>query len=607
MGAVYVPQATDWIGALEAGQKARMVDDKQKLGRQVGGLMASGNYKGAAAAAYGAGELDTGMGLTKVGAAQAEQTRRQGYGAKLAAGQGADAVKDAYSGGDFEIGKDLQAAIDSASEQQQKDAHLKATRVAEIVAPIGDLPLEQRKPFIEQHRTDLKAAGYTDQQIDTFEPTDANLATIYTQALGLKEYLERNAPKVVGDSLVRPSGEVVYQGTKFIPVPEGGKLVPVTGGRAGAPAPIEGAPAPQQPAGDWLAGVSEAAPDARVTSGLRTPEHNAAVGGVPTSRHLDGKAVDLVPRPGETMAELYARVRQVPGVKVINEGDHVHVQATGSIAPAGQNGDPAGTIYGAPKAKDEWVTLSPSEAAALGPGQYQRNAKTGEVKQVSGTAPKGAGAFKLAPQDSKYISEARTTSQQLANVVPSVKRFMDLNRQVGTGAGFAIPGVSMVGRVDPRIAEMQSITDKLTPAMRQGMPGAASDRDVAMFQSATVGLNKPGDANQSVANAIVAASKRQQDYVAFLENYAKTNGSLLGAQEDWDAYAAANPMFAEGGKGVLQVNKTTPWREFFGEAKAAPAGAPARRPAAAPSAAPAQPKAPHAMSDAEIKASLGLK
>lgn len=66
---------------------------------------------------------------------------------------------------------------------------------------------------------------------------------------------------------------------------------------------------------------------ARVTSGLRTPEHNAAVGGVPGSHHLTDTARDLVPPKGMTMAQLAAQAATLmPGAKVINEGDHVHVQ-----------------------------------------------------------------------------------------------------------------------------------------------------------------------------------------------------------------------------------------------------------------------------------------
>ena len=48
----------------------------------------------------------------------------------------------------------------------------------------------------------------------------------------------------------------------------------------------------------------------RVTSGYRCPDHNRAVGGVPRSRHLEGRAVDLASPPGE-QARLIARARRI--------------------------------------------------------------------------------------------------------------------------------------------------------------------------------------------------------------------------------------------------------------------------------------------------------
>lgn len=68
-----------------------------------------------------------------------------------------------------------------------------------------------------------------------------------------------------------------------------------------------------------------------MTSGRRTPAGNNAVGGVPNSAHLRGDGVDFVPARGQSMRELEAEARRYfgRGAKVINEGDHVHVEMPG--------------------------------------------------------------------------------------------------------------------------------------------------------------------------------------------------------------------------------------------------------------------------------------
>ena len=68
-----------------------------------------------------------------------------------------------------------------------------------------------------------------------------------------------------------------------------------------------------------------------MTSGRRTVKGNRAVGGVPGSAHLRGDAVDFVPAQGQSMPELAVEARRFfgPYAKIINEGDHVHVDQRG--------------------------------------------------------------------------------------------------------------------------------------------------------------------------------------------------------------------------------------------------------------------------------------
>ena len=63
-----------------------------------------------------------------------------------------------------------------------------------------------------------------------------------------------------------------------------------------------------------------------VTSILRSPAHNRAVGGAPNSFHLHGRAIDIARRPGVAHAEIEAAYRRA-GFRLIeslDEGDHSH-------------------------------------------------------------------------------------------------------------------------------------------------------------------------------------------------------------------------------------------------------------------------------------------
>lgn len=87
-----------------------------------------------------------------------------------------------------------------------------------------------------------------------------------------------------------------------------------------------------------------------VTSGFRTPQHNAAVGGVPNSAHLTpNQAYDFVPK-GMSTADAANRLVQsgVPFDQVYDENNHVHVSFAPAmrrqvISPKGSMAQPAQT------------------------------------------------------------------------------------------------------------------------------------------------------------------------------------------------------------------------------------------------------------------------
>lgn len=109
-----------------------------------------------------------------------------------------------------------------------------------------------------------------------------------------------------------------------------------------------------------------------ITSGYRTPQQNASVGGVPNSAHLNAQAFDFVPK-GMNLADATANLVKsgVPFDQIYNEGDHVHVSFAPTmrrqvIPPKGQMDQSQG-----PSDADLIAALTgktPAATAAAAPG-----------------------------------------------------------------------------------------------------------------------------------------------------------------------------------------------------------------------------------------------
>lgn len=373
----------------------------------------------------------------------------------------------------------------------------------------------------------------------------------------------------------------------------GDPFAPASDAPPGAAAPSGPLPAIE----DFAKTITEMVPGAQITSMRRTPAHNTEVGGAPNSFHLRGQAVDFVKPEGFDLAQFRQQL-EASGVLVaelLDEGDHIHV-AIGqkgkaaaptevAAAPGAATAGPGATVLAtgpAKKPSETWTNLSPAELKAGGYAAgsvVQRNSAGQE--QVRQAPPKaasnagGGGSVKVSPQDNRYVVDLRKSVDQARTMSNLLDEFVGLNKEINTGGMMAVPGIADAQiPFNPRLARMRSITSQLTPAMRNGLPGAASDKDVSMFRQATVGLDKPRETNLSIARAAKAFAQRQGDFVAFMEGYLKNNGTLLGAQEDWSRYADSQPIFVAGKGGMPIPRKAVPWREFFKNEGSAPASAP---------------------------------
>jgi hypothetical protein len=320
---------SDRIGA--EGAQAR----QNMLARQAGNAMAGGDYNGAANVFYKGGDLASGQKVQEYSDAQRKQ----------------------HAEGAQRIAHGIRGLV--ASGVDPNEAYQHAMQYAPALG-IDPGELQKLKPYYDK---DPKAfLDFVDQQ------AKHELQIVNRGNGGYDVVDKQSGAKIRG---VDPRYE-----QKYVTLPEGAKAIPIPGTGdtpAGGAAPAEPLAAPAAaPVADPAAAVDGAVRSigATVTSGLRSPAHNAQVGGVPNSAHLTGQARDIVPPPNMTLAQLGADIqRRVPGAKVLVEKDHVHVQwrGVGGAAAGSAHSDPPGTLYGNPKEpKPEETPLSPAAVAMVG-------------------------------------------------------------------------------------------------------------------------------------------------------------------------------------------------------------------------------------------------
>lgn len=214
-----------------------------------------------------------------------------------------------------------------------------------------------------------------------------------------------------------------------------GEFVPLgsTAGMGAVPQASQQAVA--APAGGYhFAAFSQLAtefPSVTMTSGVRSAERNAQVGGQPNSQHLNGTAADYAV-PANQKPAFISRARQL-GYQAIDEGDHIHLQM-----PRGAGG--GANLFAGRRPEDEAAAV---EAAKLG---TQQQFLPQELAMRTQAAIQQAGGSAQA----KGEAEARLEAiQGLPRVMQESTNAINLIDKALSHPGLAT-AVGASGRTDPR-------------------------------------------------------------------------------------------------------------------------------------------------------------
>lgn len=255
-------------------------------------------------------------------------------------------------------------------------------------------------------------------------------------------------------------------------------------------------------------------PGISMTSGVRTAQRNAEVGGQPNSQHLRGTAADYAVPP-QLKPAFVSRAKQL-GYQAIDEGDHIHLQL-----PRGQS--VAGLGIGVGRSKEQ-------EAAAV--KAAERNVELGTLAPELGmrtqAALNQAQGIKQIDTAADFSKTAATRQRDAGNALDLLSEAEKLlQRATGSRGGALVDSAAaMFGTSTPgaqATAALQTIAGQLTSKMPR-MEGPQSDRDVQLYKEMA------GD----LANPAIPVATRQ----AALRQIRALNQKYAGQQSSTAAPAA---------------------------------------------------------------------
>lgn len=103
--------------------------------------------------------------------------------------------------------------------------------------------------------------------------------------------------------------------------------------------------------------------------------------------------------------------------------------------------------------------------------------------------------------------------------------------------------------------------------MRPAGSGTTSDRDMAIFEKATIGLNKPKETNLNIINAQLLANQNTKAREELRADWVSSGRSLSDFDKEWRNYVNDNPIFNSNGDYSLNANRVDPYAYFAGERK----------------------------------------
>ena len=163
----------------------------------------------------------------------------------------------------------------------------------------------------------------------------------------------------------------------------------------------------------------------------------------------------------------------------------------------------------------------------------------------------------------KNMDENIAKSQSLIDDYNQAEALLNKN-SFNTGAGYGIVA-PITARFNDDAAQFQALVNKIVPTMRPAGSGSTSDRDMAIFEKATFGFDKPREANLNIIRGRRAVEENNKAKEELFAEYI-TNGMGTPADFDreWRRYLNANPIFGDDQGNTLNKTRVSAYDWFGG-------------------------------------------
>lgn len=164
----------------------------------------------------------------------------------------------------------------------------------------------------------------------------------------------------------------------------------------------------------------------------------------------------------------------------------------------------------------------------------------------------------------KNIDENISASQSRIDDYNRMEQLLN-NQNVQTGGvSGAIKKKLPTAFLNDETQELQSIINKIVPQMRPAGSGTTSDRDMAIFEKATVGLDKNKEANLNIVRGRRAVDENAIAREELRADWVNQGGSLTEFDRVWRDYLNANPIFSNS-NGELNRGRISAYDWFGGK------------------------------------------